>query len=315
MDFELDSDQQAIVDGIDAVLAAHVDLDATIALGTEGRSVAKLREALAESGFLDLGLDSDGDWLAATLVVEAIARAGGLVDGGAAVLVAPAVAGRSLAGPIALAVQGEAGAVRFGAEARTALVDCGTEARLLSLEPSEKFAVETNYPWPMGRVRVETDDLNQAESLGEGSGARLRDFWRLAIAAECIGSMQAALDTTVEYVKQRRQFGRAVGSFQAIQHRLAELSVAIEGGRWLVYEAAHRGAQAESAAAAAAHVCASASAVFTETHQLSGAIGYTREHALQLWTMRLPVLRLEMGGTHAHRRALARARWLDTDGE
>jgi hypothetical protein len=65
----------------------------------------------------------------------------------------------------------------------------------------------------------------------------------------------------------------------------------------------------EAAATAAAHALAAAGRVFDETHQLSGAMGYTREHDLHVFSMRLPALRLEAGGVAAQRRAVAAARW------
>ena len=306
MDLELNEDQRAILAGAEALLAKHVDLETTGSLGEAGRCDDALRTALDESGFLALGLDDETSWLEATQLVEATSRAGGLIDIGAAALVAPATCGRAIPGPVALVAQGHRGPVRFGAQARSALVDRGDEVQLVAIAPDEQRAVETNYPWPMGRLPEQT---LEGESLGPGSGERMRRFWRLAIAAECIGAMQAALDTTVDYVKQRRQFGRAIGSFQALQHRFAEMSVLIEGGRWLVYEAAYRDADAQSAAAAAAHATNSALRVGVDTHQLTGAMGYTREHALHLWTMRLPVLRLELGGARRHRIEAARARW------
>jgi alkylation response protein AidB-like acyl-CoA dehydrogenase len=121
--------------------------------------------------------------------------------------------------------------------------------------------------------------------------------------------MRAALDTTVEYVKRRRQFGRAIGSFQAVQHRLAECAVWVEGTRWLTYQAAYAQAPPEAAALAAAHATAAAGRVFAETHQLTGAMGFTREHPLHVWSLRLQALRLEAGGVSGHRAAAARLRW------
>jgi alkylation response protein AidB-like acyl-CoA dehydrogenase len=305
MDLELDDDQQAVRDAVEALLAKHVDLDATGALVIEGSYDAALRNALEESGFLGIALEEGASWLDAALLVEHVARRGGLVDAGAAAIVAPAVCGRTVPGPIALLERGHRGPARFGAHARSALVESDGDVRLVALEPSGK-SIESNFGWPLGPVAV---PASGGESLGAEAVDVLRRFWRLAIAAECVGAMQGAFDTTVEYVKQRRQFGRAIGSFQAIQHRLAELAVLIEGGRWLVYEAAHFGADAPRAAAAAAHATATAERVFAETHQLTGAMGYTREHVLHLWTMRLPVLRLELGGARAHRIAAAQARW------
>jgi alkylation response protein AidB-like acyl-CoA dehydrogenase len=158
----------------------------------------------------------------------------------------------------------------------------------------------------MGRVRVTP---HAGTSLGAGSGARLRRWWRLALAAELLGAMEAALAITVEYVRRRRQFGRAIGSFQAVQHRLALATVQLEGTRWLTLEAAAQGAPEEAVAIAAAYACDAAQLVFRETHQLSGAMGYTREHPLHVFSMRLAALRLEQGGAGAHRREIARARW------
>jgi alkylation response protein AidB-like acyl-CoA dehydrogenase len=159
---------------------------------------------------------------------------------------------------------------------------------------------------PLGRVRAGA----AGESLGPGSGEGLRRWWRLALAAECLGTMSAALDVTVEYVKRRRQFGRPIGSFQAIQHRLAQCAVQVEATRWLTYEAASRGADEEASAVAAAYAADSAHHVFRETHQLTGAMGFTREHDLHVFSMRLEALRVELGGASAHRRAITRARWM-----
>ena len=149
----------------------------------------------------------------------------------------------------------------------------------------------------------------RGESLGSGSGARLEAAWRLALAVELAGAMSGALDETVAYVKQRRQFGRAIGSFQAVQHRLARCAIAVEASRWLAYEAAFKGGTPEMTATAVAYAASAAKRVFSETHQLSGAIGFTREHDLHVFSMRLQALRLELDGVGGHRRALAAARW------
>jgi alkylation response protein AidB-like acyl-CoA dehydrogenase len=130
------------------------------------------------------------------------------------------------------------------------------------------------------------------------------------LAAEAVGAMSAAMDVTTDYLKNRRQFGRTIASFQAVQHRLAECKVLLEGARWLVYEAAALDAPAEQAALAAAHALSTAGRVFVETHQLSGAIGFTHEHDLHVWSMRLQALRLELGGTASHRRAVSLTRWM-----
>jgi len=306
LDFELSDDQRAILEAVEALLAQRAGAARAIALERKGGCDLELEAALADAGFLEVAIGEETGLLEAVLVVEAVTRAAGVVSIGASALVAPGVAGALLPGPVALALQGCREPVRFAPQARTLLLDAGDEARLIPLVPGASArAIRSNFMLPLGRF----ESLPEGESLGPGSGERLRRFWRLALAAECVGAMRAALDETVAFVKRRRQFGRAIGSFQAVQHRLAECAVLIEGSRWLALEAAAHGAQAEAVALAAAHAGSAANRVFAETHQLSGAMGFTREHDLHVWTMRLQVLRRELGGTTEHRRAAARARW------
>jgi len=307
MNFELDDDQRAILDAVGSLLEQRAGAERAMALSPKGVCDDDLDRALRDSGFAEIALGADTGALEAVLVVEAIARACGVVSAGAEILVAPMVAGRSLPGPVALGIAGRDEIVRFGAHARSALVADGDVARVVDLEPGEGTAVHSNFGYPMGRLAL---TAGRGESLGPGSAARLQSWWRLALAAEAVGTMRAALDVTLEYVARRRQFGRAIGSFQAVQHRLAECAVLVEGSRWLSYEAAHHGATPEAAATAAAQAMAAAHRVFNETHQFTGAMGFTREHALHAWSMRLWSLRLELGGASGHRRAAARARWM-----
>jgi alkylation response protein AidB-like acyl-CoA dehydrogenase len=118
---------------------------------------------------------------------------------------------------------------------------------------------------------------------GSAALARARDLACIALSAEQVGAAQRALELTVAYTKVRVQFGRAIGSFQALQHRMAGLHVLVESARSLSYAAAD--AAAEGAAdlglhAAAAKVyCSEALArVAGEMIQLHGAIGITWEH-------------------------------------
>ena len=306
MDFEQSADQQAILEAVGALLAQHAGAKRAIELNRTSAYDRELDAALDAAGFQGIALAEGTGLLEAALVVEAVAKAGGVVGIGASALVAPGLTGRALPGPIALARDGDTGPVRFAAHARTLLVDAGAEARRLDLAAGDVSPVTSNFMLPMGRVRA---PQGRGESLGPGSGDRLRSLWRLALAAETLGTMAACLELTLEYVKRRRQFGRAIGSFQAVQHRLAQCAVAVEGSRWLVYEAAGQDAPAEAAATAAAFATAAASLVFAETHQFTGAMGFTREHDLHVWSMRLQALRLEAGGVAGHRRAVAQERW------
>ncbi len=307
MDFELNEDQRARVDSVTARLEPRAGAERASALGAKDEYDFALSAELADAGFAGIAIGEETGPLEAALAVEAIAKAGGVVSAGAELLVAPETAGRVLPGPVALAMAGDTAPLRFGAHARTLLVADGDVARAVNLEAGDAEPVRSSFGYPAGRLRGELD--GRGETLGAGSGARMRSWWRVALAVEAVGTMRAALDVTVAYVKQRRQFGRAIGSFHAVQHRLAECAVLIEGSRWLAYEAAWKGAPAEAAAMAAAHATAAAGQVFNETHQLSGAIGYTREHDLHVWSMRLQALRLEAGGIDGHRRAAAEARW------
>jgi hypothetical protein len=237
--------------------------------------------------------------------VEAVARHVGVVAVGARALVVPALA-VAAPGPVALARAADSGPVRYAAHARTLVVDDGDEARVIPLEPGDVEPVASNFGYPFGAPRTRS---GRGVACGAGSGERLRGWWRVALAAEAAGTMRAALDVTLDYVKQRRQFGRAIGSFQALQHRLAECHVLAEASRWLALEAAWQGAPPAAAASAAAYAAGAAARVFAETHQLSGAIGFTREHDLHVFSMRLVALGVELGGLAGHRRAAARAYW------
>ena len=323
MDYELNDDQRAILDSVAQLTARHAGPARAISLARSGAYDEELDRELAAAGYLDMlaaGAEVDGSPgpspgpgpgpgpgpLEAALVVEAVARNAGTVAVGAQVLAVPAVFGsRELPRPIAVMASPAEDVVRFAAQARSLLVLDGEDLRLVALRGVA--SVNSIFGYPFGRIASEL--AQTGESLGVGKAAVFRSWWRVALSLECIGSMQAALDVTVEYLRNRRQFGRPIGSFQAVQHRLAECAVLIEGARWLALEAAWAGAPAEAAAVACAHAVHAAGSVFTETHQLTGAIGFTREHDLHVWTMRLQALRREMGGEEGHQDAVSSTRW------
>jgi alkylation response protein AidB-like acyl-CoA dehydrogenase len=307
MDYTLTDDQQAIAEAIEQLLASHAGPARAIELAKKSEYDAALEAALTEAGFLEMALGDETGALEAALLVESVARAAGVVSAAASALVAPGVAGRTLPGPVAMARRGGSRLVRFAPHARTLLVDAGDDARVVELAAGDVTPVRSNFSYPIGRLGAAV--MERGTSLGPGSGERLRDWWRVALAVEAAGTMRAALDCTVAYLKQRKQFGRPIGSFQAVQHRLADCAILVEGSRWLALEAAYLRAPSEGAATAAAHAIASARQLFAETHQLSGAIGFTHEHDLHVWTMRLQALKLELDGAAGHQRAVARARW------
>jgi len=130
---------------------------------------------------------------------------------------------------------------------------------------------------------------------------RACEFGVLATAAQLIGAAEALLQASVDYAKQRTQFGRVIGSYQAIKHKLADVHIAIELARPLVYGAAlslnPRDVSAAKAAASEAGLLAARSSL--QTH---GAIGFTQEHDLSLWLLRVQALRSAWGTPEAHRR-------------
>ncbi|MDJ0384348.1 acyl-CoA dehydrogenase family protein [Streptomyces sp. G-G2] len=158
-------------------------------------------------------------------------------------------------------------------------------------------------------------DRTPAELVGvEGDGerilARVRDLGVTALAAEQAGAAARALQVTVAHAKQRFQFGRPIGSFQAVKHRLADLYAAVENGRTLALAAADAhatdGGGAPGLAAAAGSACGEAySLVAGEMIQLHGGTGITWEHESHLHFKRAHGAARLFGGPAAHRERLA----------
>lgn len=114
------------------------------------------------------------------------------------------------------------------------------------------------------------------------------DLMRLGYTALLTGLMDEALAMTVAYLKDRRQFGVPIGSFQALQHRVASLYVIVKASRAFLYEACKADAERRGVAALGAKAYASQSAMQTvrECVQLHGAMGYTEEHNMSLFFRR-----------------------------
>jgi alkylation response protein AidB-like acyl-CoA dehydrogenase len=131
----------------------------------------------------------------------------------------------------------------------------------------------------------------------------------LATAALQVGCAQRGLDMTVDYTKTREQFGRPIGSFQALKHRMADMLVRVQmsrSGAWAAVQAhVHGSPSADRLAAAAASYCAeSAMAVAAETVQLHGGIAITWEHDAHLVLKRAQALHQLFGLPHQQRASL-----------
>jgi alkylation response protein AidB-like acyl-CoA dehydrogenase len=147
-----------------------------------------------------------------------------------------------------------------------------------SLDPARKLAV----PLPGG------------ELLSSQLPPSALDLARLVTAAQCLGVGLALLDRTVAYVGQRVQFGVPVGSFQAVKHQLADVKVAVEFARPMVFGAA---VTLDPVDVAAAKVLAGEAAyrAARTALQLHGALGYTAEYDLSLWLTKAVALRTAWG--------------------
>ena len=129
--------------------------------------------------------------------------------------------------------------------------------------------------------------------------------------AEMVGGAQEVLDMTVEYAKQRTQFGRPIGSFQAIQHHCANMATDVEGSRYITYQAAWYLSEGMPAvnevAMAKAWVSEAYLRICALGHQCHGAIGFTKEHNMQLYSRRAKAAELAFGDSDYHLEAVADA--------
>jgi alkylation response protein AidB-like acyl-CoA dehydrogenase len=168
-----------------------------------------------------------------------------------------------------------------------------------SAAPTEPF-----YPTrPMARVEANLNDssFHEAEAV-DGRGS-------FGIAAFLNGLSMGTLEATTSYVKDRKQFGRPVGSFQAVKHKLASMHIAIETSRpaaWYAGYAIATGAPDASEAAAVAQVAAIETEKLCnrEALQCHGGIGFTWEHDLHIRLKRGILLRSEFGGLDGATEAL-----------
>jgi alkylation response protein AidB-like acyl-CoA dehydrogenase len=151
-------------------------------------------------------------------------------------------------------------------------------------------------------------DLGSSEEFrfaDEPGPARAIDTMTTLLCAEMVGGMQWALDTTVQYVKDREAFGKPIGVFQAVQHKCADMLVATESSRSAAYYAAYAIANelpdARFAVAVAKAYCSDAAHKVTgEAIQLHGGIGFTWEHDCHLYFKRADTNRILGGDAAVH---------------
>jgi hypothetical protein len=295
MDFELTSDQEALVSAIDK-LAQQFQVKPT---EFHGFALAghELERELEDGQYFDIARIPELGPLAAAMAVERLARLPYTAEIALSMLVRPQLQGE-WPRPVALIEHGRPG--RFVASARTILVIEGESLFIAQPTADDVEPVESLFAYPMGRLRA-TPKLTP---LPNDEAANLRKWLRVALAAEASGLLDAAIAATVEHLTLRKQFGRPLGTFQALRHRMAECTVLAGGVRWLALKAAGTADEGD-AALAAMHAQESATRVVYDVHQMLAAMGMTLEHPLHLWTYRLKALLSELGGRGGQARAVA----------
>ena len=133
--------------------------------------------------------------------------------------------------------------------------------------------------------RIPKENMLGAQGKGFNIAMHTLDGGRIGIAAQALGLAEGALETTIEYVKERKQFGRSIGQFQNTQFQLADMATKVEAAKMLVYKAAMAKATQKtySFEAAQAKLCAAevAMEVTTKAVQLHGGYGYIREYDVE----------------------------------
>lgn len=204
-----------------------------------------------------------------------------------------ALAADAVGAAVVLVIDGsaEAGVGHGDGDGGVQLIEAPDTETFISIDPTRRFATVAG----------------EGEPLGPGAAARIR----AAIAAEVVGVCQRALDMTLAYVKERKQFSVPVGSFQAVSHRCAEMLLHTESARATAYHAAWAADAeplllAEAAALAAAAAAEGGQSATASAIQMHGGVGFTWEADVHWLYKRAQLNAALLGGAKRHRAALAR---------
>ena len=165
---------------------------------------------------------------------------------------------------------------------------------------------------PMASFHLEELSLPEAAHLAGVEADSIRMIGETLLAAQAVGAAEASLELAVEYAKTRKQFGKPIGSFQAIQHKCADMLLAVESARsatWYAAWAVANGASDQRMAARTAKATASEalSLCAAENIQIHGGIGFTWAHDAHLYFKRAQASSTLFGDPAEHRRAVAPA--------
>jgi alkylation response protein AidB-like acyl-CoA dehydrogenase len=333
MDFSFTEDQRLLQAGLCEVLAGECSAE-VVRQAWQSGLVPGLWRTLAETGLLGATADASEGGLGfspldCVLLFEEVGRAAVpepvLETVAVAVPVLQAVGGTSLQADWLPRVV--SGAAKLSVRVDDGLVVDGENADALVLFERDRvrFVERSDYravseacvdgARRLARVEIDSDAGQVLAIHGEAAvvSENARRFATVAASAELIGSAEALLRTTVEYVKGREQFGRPIGSFQAVKHPLANALVELRFAQPMVYRAAWLLSQpnADPVVVDVAVSCAKAMAsdaamtVSRVALQAHGAMGYSFECDLHLWLKRVWTRASDWGDARHHRSVVA----------
>ncbi|HEY7784122.1 MAG TPA: acyl-CoA dehydrogenase family protein [Pyrinomonadaceae bacterium] len=181
----------------------------------------------------------------------------------------------------------------------------------LSIQPMPSMdATRKVYKATFENVRVSAADAFGADGDAKGALRAAIDVATVALCGEMVGGMQWILDTSVEYAKTRQQFGRVIGSFQAVQHQCADMLLLTESARSATYFAAWALSENDpmghlSVSMAKAYCSDAFREVANRGVQIHGGLGFTWEHDLQLYYKRSKSAETMFGDATLHRERIA----------
>jgi Acyl-CoA dehydrogenase, C-terminal domain len=264
---------------------------------------ATFDEMMETNGFFDCAVEETLGPVAAAAMTYRIAGLPIAVECAASSMLRPRYL-PDLPRPIAVIEGSPAQAIRFLPMAKSVVLLEPGKVRAAVLSADAVETVESLFAYPMGVLRSERIDWQ----LVDADFDAVRDTWRVAVAAEIAGALKGGLDAVVTHVRERHQFGRPLGSFQAVQHRLAVAAMKIEASYWLTLRAA-QGIGRADAATALGYAQESSTQIVYDLHQFMGAMGLTLEHSLHRWTYRARLLRSALSGASANLTAASTRRW------
>ncbi|HTJ62647.1 MAG TPA: acyl-CoA dehydrogenase family protein [Alphaproteobacteria bacterium] len=267
-----------------------------------------LDRQLREAGFSDIVRYEGMGPLDAVLVAETVHALPYSVEFIGSALLGGAL-DLDLTGPVALLEAPAEAPVRFLAAGSTALIADGDDIRILLVTADMVDPVPSPFAYPLGKLKP---GVRRAGTVRTGAASALRLWWNVALAVEIGATAKAAVDLIVDYVKNRRQFGKPIGAYQAVQHRLSECTVAVHAIQTLARRAAALGTL-EAALAASVYAKEACPRIIYDTHQFQGAIGVTYEYPLHFFTYRLRLLHGELGSLADSAERLATERWSEDD--